>query len=122
MSIPKITAIADVARLERVVQELSDMGNADIPCRVSAETRAHLEQQAQNDQFVRKFDAMDEAMMQDLFGKTMAVPLASFLIAWEQVENTESSFGADRDKVFDFLRPHLAALKDACVKTFEEDQ
>jgi hypothetical protein len=94
------------------------MSANDIPCRVTADLNRHLRLQEQADQ--RKFDPMDGALMHDLFGKRLAVPIASLLIAWEQVQDTEQSFGADRDKVFDFLRPHLAALKDACEEEFRQ--
>lgn len=93
-----------------------------VPDRVVVETNAHLEQQAQNEQFAAEFDPWCDDLMRDLFGKTLAEPLSNFLIAWAQVEKTEQSFGADKEKSFDFLRPHLANLKTACLKVFEEDQ
>lgn len=100
------------------------MSANDIPCRVSAELRQY--QRKLDEQFEkaaeRKFDPMDDALMTDLFGKTMAQPLANLLLALEGVELTEQSFGVDKEKAFDFLRHRLAALKDACLKVYEEDQ
>jgi hypothetical protein len=66
------------------------------------------------------FDPWDSALMQDLFGKRLAEPMAQFLIALEQIEKTEQSFGPDKAKAFDFIRPYIAALKDGCQKEFEQ--
>jgi hypothetical protein len=65
-----------------------------------------------------EFDPWDSALMRDLFGN-LGEPLALFLIAYEQIEKTEKSFGPDKSKAYDFIRPRLADLKDACLKEFD---
>lgn len=99
------------------------MGTNDVPCRVTADLRKYEREQdeAMDRAAEQRFDPWDDALMRDLFGETLAQPMADFLIAWRQVETTEQSFGADRAKAFDFLRPHLASLKDACLKVYEEE-
>ena len=92
---------------------------SDIPCRVSAETRQHLEKQAQLDQYARKFDPWNEDLMIEICGGLLAGPMATLLLALEQVEKTQASFGADADKTVSFLVPKIAALRDACVKEME---
>jgi hypothetical protein len=92
--------------------------NEGIPCRVSADLRQYQAKLDKQDE--KRFDPWDESLMNEMFGPRLAVPLASLLIAVEQIENTERSFGSDHDKVFDFLRPHLAALKDACLAEFAQ--
>lgn len=89
-----------------------------IPCRVTAELNQHLNALEKREEI--RFDPWDDGLFQDLFGPVMAPYLASLLIALEQVERTELSFGADKEKAFDFLRPHLQALKDACLETFRQ--
>jgi hypothetical protein len=88
-----------------------------IPCRVSAELREHQRKLDKAD--ARTFDPWDSALMQDLFGR-LAEPMALFLIAFEQIEKTEQSFGPDKSRAFDFIRPRLTALKDACLEEFRQ--
>lgn len=88
-----------------------------VPCRVSAELQRHLASLEKSEP--RRFDPWDDQLCLDLFGKHLAGPIASLLIALEQVERTEASFGADKEKAFDFLKPYLFALKDACHSQFE---
>ncbi len=92
---------------------------SDIPCRVSIETRDHLETQAQLDQYTRKFDPWDEDLMIDICGAKLAGPMATLLLALEQVEKTQESFGVDADKTVSFLVPKIAALRDACIAEME---
>jgi hypothetical protein len=90
-----------------------------LPCRVSVELSQHLRLQEQAEE--RRFDPWDAPMMQDLFGERLAGPLSTLLIALEQVEKTQASFGADADKAIAFLVPKIAALRDACIEEFDYD-
>jgi hypothetical protein len=93
----------------------------DLPCRVSAETRAHLEEQAKNDQFgKRSFDPWDADLMIEICGGRFAEPMAELLIKLDQIDKTNGSFGADKERACDFLLPTLYKLRDACLKEFDE--
>jgi hypothetical protein len=92
--------------------------NEGIPCRVSADLRQYQAKLDKQDE--RRFDPWDDALMDELFGARLAGPLSALLIALEQIEKTEQSFGPDKAKAFDFIRPYIAALKDGCQKEFEQ--
>lgn len=95
------------------------MSANDIPCRVSAETIAHLEKQAQNDQFIQTLDPWNEDLMIEICGGRFAPAMAELLIKLEQIDKTNGSFGADKEKACDFLLPTLYKLRDACVAEME---
>jgi hypothetical protein len=92
--------------------------NEGIPCRVSADLRQYQAKLDKQDE--RRFDPWDDALMDELFGRPSRRPAIRPLIALEQIEKTEQSFGPDKAKAFDFIRPHLTALKDACLAEFAQ--
>lgn len=91
--------------------------SAAIPDRVSAETRAHLEKQAQNEQYADHFNPWDDAVMHDICGERLRRPIQGLLFLLQQIRNTERSFGIAEQgkcKAYDALRIELEALEEAC--------
>lgn len=94
------------------------MNAKDIPCRATAELNQHLRLVEKAD--ARRFDPWDDGLMRDMFGDRMAPVLAELLIKLEQIDKINASFGADKEKSYDFLIPTLYKLRDACGAEFKQ--
>lgn len=90
--------------------------NDRIPDRVTAELNQHLRLQEKAE--ARKFDPWDDGLFKDLFGN-LAPSLQDLLLRLEQIEKTDQSFGADKQKSFDFILPALYRLREACKEEFD---
>ena len=86
-------------------------------CRVSADTRRYLE--AQNDQYREEFNPhLDEHVEAVVPQVELSRPLQSLLIALEQIETTDRSFGVDKSKAYDSLINPLKDMRDAFIVLF----
>lgn len=68
-----------------------------------------------------RFDEWDDAIMHDVVAtKRLIKPIQELLITLSQIETTEGSFGADRQKVFEEVVGELKALRQACAEEWSE--
>lgn len=93
------------------------MSANDIPCRVTAELNQHLRMVEKTE--ARAFDHWDENLMKDLCGN-FAPAMQELLIKLEQIDKTQQSFGADKERSYDFILPTLYKLRDACMEAYRQ--
>lgn len=89
-----------------------------IPCRVSADLAKYLRETEAAQE--RAFDPWDDSLMADICGKWLQLPIQSLLFTLIQIRRAEQSFGLEKEKAFDALRPSLESLEDACKAAFND--